>query len=304
MTDVTPPSMDAVAARRWQASVPAQVPPVSPWLHEEVARRMMERLDIITTQPQQWAHWQPVRGGWQAHQALRARYPQAQTWLVPGSSAEEAVLSKSVQRPWWKVWGQQDQSVGTPTAGAVQMVWANMALHQQPRPQELMAQWHQALAVDGFLMFSCLGPDTLRELRDVYGTNGWSQPMHELTDMHDWGDMLVQAGFAEPVMDMERITLTFETPERLVQELRELGRNLAVGRDKTVHGRAWHGQWLQALSQLAQPRHGGKLGLTFEIVYGHAFKPAPRYRVALETGIDLFEMRQMLRGSVKDRSVG
>jgi malonyl-CoA O-methyltransferase len=182
------------------------------------------------------------------------------------------------------------------------MVWANMALHQQPRPQELMAQWHKALAVDGFLMFSCLGPDTLRELRDVYRSKGWSQPMHELTDMHDWGDMLVQAGFAEPVMDMERITLTFETPERMVQELRELGRNLAVGRDRVMHARAWHGQWLQALAQLAQPQHGGKLGLTFELVYGHAFKPAPRARVAQETGIDLIEMRQMLRQSAKDRS--
>ncbi|MEY5028827.1 MAG: hypothetical protein RLZ63_1142 [Pseudomonadota bacterium] len=304
MTDVTPPSMDAVAAQRWLAGVPMQVPPVSPWLHEEVARRMMERLDIITTQPQQWAHWQPVRGGWQAHQALRTRYPEASAWLVPGASAEDVVLRKSVQHPWWKVWRRQDQLVGLPPAGSVQMVWANMALHQHARPQALMAQWHKALAVDGFLMFSCLGPDTLRELRDLYSSMGSPQPMHELTDMHDWGDMLVQAGFAEPVMDMERITLTFETPERLVQELRELGRNLAVGRDKTMHGRAWHGQWLQALSQLAQPRHGGKLGLTFEIVYGHAFKPAPRHRVAQETGIDLFEMRQMLRGSVKDRSVG
>lgn len=302
MTDVAPPSMDAVAAHRWQSGVPAQVPPVSPWLHEEVARRMMERLDIITVQPKLWAHWQPVRGGWQAHQALRARYYQAQTWLVPGSSAEEAVLCKSVRRPWWRVWGRQDQLVGAPPAGAVQMVWANMALHQQPRPQELMAQWHKALAVDGFLMFSCLGPDTLRELRDVYRSKGWSQPMHELTDMHDWGDMLVQAGFAEPVMDMERITLTFETPERMVQELRELGRNLAVGRDRVMHARAWHGQWLQALAQLAQPQHGGKLGLTFELVYGHAFKPAPRARVAQETGIDLIEMRQMLRQSAKDRS--
>ncbi len=302
MTDVTPPSMDAVAAQRWLAQVPAQVPPASPWLHEEVARRMTERLDIITAQPEQWSHWQPVRGGWQAHQALKARYPQARAWLVPGSIAEDALLQKSVQRPWWAVWRKESECVGMPPAGSVQMVWANMVLHQQSRPQEILAQWHKALAVDGFLMFSCLGPDTLRELRELYSAQGWPTPMHELTDMHDWGDMLVQAGFAEPVMDMERITLTFETPERLVQELRELGRNLALGRGSIVRGRVWHGQWLKALSQLAQPRHDGKLGLTFELVYGHAFKPTPRARVAQETGIDLVEMRQMLRQSAKDRS--
>ena len=86
-----------------------------------------------------------------------------------------------------------------------------------------MAQWHRALAVDGYLMFSCLGPDTAKELRAVYADMGWPPAGHAFTDMHDWGDMLVQAGFAEPVMDMERITLTFATPQRLLEELRELG---------------------------------------------------------------------------------
>ncbi len=301
MTDVTPPSMDALAAQRWLDRVPAQVPPTSPWLHEEVARRMMERLDLITPQPAQWAHWQPLRGGWQAHQALRERYPRAPVWLVPGSAAEERVLAQSVQKPWWQRWHSLDQHVGIPAAGGVQMVWANMALHHQPRPQEVLGHWHKALAVDGFLMFSCLGPDTLRELRQIHTAQGWPAPAHEFTDMHDWGDMLVHAGFAEPVMDMERITLTFETPQRLSQELRELGRNLAVTRAPGLRGRGWHAQWQQALMALARPAQGGQLALSFEIIYGHAFKPLARPKVSAETGIDLFEMRQMLRESAKDR---
>ena len=93
------------------------------------------------------------------------------------------------------------------------MLWANMALHMAADPQALIAQWHRALATDGFLMFSCLGPDTLRELRALYAALGWPPAGHEFTDMHDWGDMLVHAGFAEPVMDMERIVLTWDTPE-------------------------------------------------------------------------------------------
>jgi malonyl-CoA O-methyltransferase len=88
------------------------------------------------------------------------------------------------------------------------MLWANMQLHMAADPQALIAQWQQALEVDGFLMFSCLGPDTLRELRAVYAALGWPPPAHEFTDMHDWGDMLVASGFAEPVIDMERITLS------------------------------------------------------------------------------------------------
>ena len=289
--------MDARAARRWLECVPVQVPPVSPWLHEEVARRMMDRLSFITVQPQQWAHWQPVRGGWQAHQALQQHYPQAPVWLVPGSAREAQVLQAGLKRPWWRAWRKDLQHVDAPPAAQMQMVWANMALHHHPEPGQLLAQWQKALAVDGFLMFSCFGPDTLRELRAVYQAQGWPAPSHEFTDMHDWGDMLVQAGFAEPVMDMERITLTFETPQRLVQELRELGRNLSVGRLPGLRGRAWQRQWLQALMTLAQPQHGGKLALTFEVIYGHAFKPAPRHKVAAETGIDLFDMRQMLRRS-------
>ena len=74
--------------------------------------------------------------------------------------------------------------------------------HRKADPQTLLADWHKALKVNGFLMFSCLGPDTAIELREVYRQLGWPPAGHELTDMHDWGDMLVQAGFAEPVMDM------------------------------------------------------------------------------------------------------
>ena len=151
------------------------------------------------------------------------------------------------------------------------------------------------LAQDGFLMFSCLGPDTLIELRTLYAELGWPEPSHAFTDMHDWGDMLVHAGFAEPVMDMERITLTFATPERLLAELRTLGRNLHVGRFAALRGRGWQAKLLQALDQ--RLRRGDQLALSFEIIYGHAFKPAPRAQVSEQTAVSLDAMRSMLRGA-------
>lgn len=167
------------------------------------------------------------------------------------------------------------------------MVWANMALHMAEDPQALIAQWHRALAVDGFLMFSCLGPDTLHELRSLYASMGWPALSHEFTDMHDWGDMLAAAGFAEPVMDMERITLTFDTPERLLTELRGLGRNLHPKRFPGLRGRKWHLQLREAIAQMP-------LQLTFEVIYGHAFKPAPRLNMRAETVLSLAQMREAL----------
>ncbi len=173
------------------------------------------------------------------------------------------------------------------------MLWANMALHTAAAPLQLIQAWHNALAVDGFLMFSCLGPDTCRSLRQLYADLGWGPSAHELTDMHDWGDMLVQAGFDQPVMDMERIELTFASPERAVQELRELGRNLHPQRFASLRGRAWQARLHEAMRQHLM-RPDGQLALTFEVIYGHALKPAPRVRLSEQSAISLRDMRSML----------
>ena len=177
------------------------------------------------------------------------------------------------------------------------MLWANMALHTVHQTHR--RSWHAGVALvapDGFLMFSCLGPDTLRELRTLFAAMGWPAPSHEFTDMHDWGDMLVRAGFAEPVMDMQRITLTFTSPQRLLQELRTLGRNLHPARFGSLRGRAWLARLHMAMdSGLRQTTPGGPLQLTFEIIYGHAFKPMPRMVVQPCTTISLDAMRHALR---------
>lgn len=286
MADLTPPTIDPSAAKRWQG-MPLSA---SPWLHEEVAQRMQERLDWIKQQPDSWVHWSPLSGGMQAHGSLAQRYPSAACAVLETSPQRAAQVAQTLKRSWWSAqrWLQPQTQVGSQVTQPAQMLWANMCLHMAADPQALMAQWHRALKVGGFLMFSCLGPDTLKELRALYQSLGWSAPSHEFTDMHDWGDMLVAVGFAEPVMDVERITLTFESPERLLQELRGLGRNLHVGRFQGMRGRRWHAELLAAVAK--QP-----LQLTFEVVYGHAFKPAPRLTVSAQSEISLDEMRATLR---------
>ena len=285
MSDQPPPTIDPAAARRWQHLPLAD----SPWLHEEVSRRMQERLPWIKLQPASWIDWQPLHGGTQAHALLAQHYPKAACTVLECDATAAARAAKSFITPRWKpqAWLQPKTTVVTRIDQPAAMLWSNMALHMAADPLALIAQWHQAIEVDGFLMFSCLGPDTLMELRTLYRSLNWPAPSHEFTDMHDWGDMLLSAGFAEPVMDMERITLTFATPERLLQELRGLGRNLFWGRFPALRGRRWQRQLLDALAR--QP-----LQLTFEVIYGHAFKPAPRLSVSAHSEISLEQMRVAL----------
>jgi malonyl-CoA O-methyltransferase len=156
---------------------------------------MQERLQWMAKPPQSWLDWEPVRGGLQAHALVAQRYPQAQSWVhEPQAQRAEAAPRRWASLVEHGALGGQATRFGLPAAGqAVDMLWANMQLHMAADPQALLAQWHKALAVDGFVMFSCLGPDTAQELRDAYQQAGWPAAGHSFTDMHDWGDMLVQA---------------------------------------------------------------------------------------------------------------
>ena len=289
------PGLDPAASARWmRRSVPD-----SPWLHEEVGARMADRLQWFREPPRSWLHWEPLNGGVQTHRRLRERLPAAPCWVASERPLDaQAATAESPPATWNPlrrrtpvtppVW-QPGQGVG--------MVWANMLLHAVPQPAALIRQWHSAIDVGGFLMFSCHGPDSLKELRAVYDRLGWPAPAHAFTDMHDWGDMLVHAGFAEPVMDMERLVLTYSSGDALLDELRGLGRNLASARATATRGRAWRARLVQALESGLPRQPDGRLTLTMEIVYGHAFKPQPRVPVATSSRVGLDDMRAMLRGT-------
>ena len=285
-----PPSLDPVACARW-AAWPHDS---SPWLHEEIARRMEDRLQWIRLQPKSWVDWAPVSGGLKAHALLRQRYPQAQVAVIEPTPKRQAHARAALGGNWLQRLTKQGPRFEAPAEGSADMLWANMALHTSADPQALLHQWHQLLAVDGFVMFSCLGPDTLKELQAVYQTQGWTPPAHAFTDMHDWGDMLVQAGFAEPVMDMERITLTYADADSLLAECRLLGRNLHRERFAHLRGKQWLAQLKAALLALAQPQQDGRLALTVEVIYGHALKPLPRLKVQSESTVSLQDMRTLL----------
>jgi malonyl-CoA O-methyltransferase len=159
-------------------------------------------------------------------------------------------------------------------SGTIGLVWSNMALHWAADPLAALREFHRVLAVDGLLMFSTLGPDTLAELREAAG----GARVHAFADMHDLGDMLVAAGFAEPVMDTERVTMLYEDGAALLADLRASGQTCALAAPPGAPRRGLAGRgFLGALQErLAAQRREGKLAVRYEVVYGHAWKPAPK----------------------------
>lgn len=287
------PGLDPTAARRWRERIPLQ----SPWLHEEIGRRMAERLPWIKQQPQVWLDWGPMQGGVQVHQQVAALYPQAQQWLAgPGAAAAAEHIRRASPKSWNPLrWLAAGATIHTRETEFADLLWANMALHQEASPPQCLLHWLRCLKVNGFLMFSALGPDSLRELRAVYARHGWPMPTHPYTDMHDLGDMLVEAGYAEPVMDMERMTLAYPNAARLLQDLRAWGRNFNRERFPALRGRHWLRALEQALEAELPHDAQGQLLLSFEVVYGHAVKPAPRVKMSSSSQVPLEQMRAMLR---------
>ena len=141
-----------------------------PWLHGEIARRLVERLAPIRTEPRRIVEWWAALGGGDAE--LRAAYPRAERVAVEPDAAWAERRRAAERRPWWSLSSARarvlDERASDAEIGRAQLVWANMALHLVVDPPALFARWHALLEVEGLVVFSCLGPGTLRELRELY----------------------------------------------------------------------------------------------------------------------------------------
>jgi len=154
------------------------------------------------------------------------------------------------------------------------LVWSNLALQWVNDLPRAFGEVRRVLKVGGLFTFTTFGPDTLGELRRAFAGIDAATHTNRFVDMHDIGDMLVAAGFADPVMDMEHVTLTFESPAALLAELKAIGAtNRTRGRPRGLTGRARFARLTAALEKL---RENGRIPATFEVVYGHAWKGEPR----------------------------
>jgi malonyl-CoA O-methyltransferase len=154
-------------------------------------------------------------------------------------------------------------------SGSIGLAWSNLMLHWLDDPLPAFKELHRVLEVGGLLCFATLGPDTLKELRQAAQKIGVGDTARRFLDMHDLGDMLVAAGFGDPVMDMEMITLSYPTPRAFLADQRHLG-----VRDALLGQQGWR-DWRRLLGAWTQDADG-RLPASFEIVYGHAWKPEPR----------------------------
>jgi len=270
--------------------------PSLPWLHEEIARRLGERLLPMRATPVRMIDWWASVGGGAA--TLKATYPKAERVAVePRIAAAPIAARPAAARPWWSLTRTPAATVhddaDDAAIGRAQLVWSNMALHFVRDPPALFARWHGLLDVEGLVVFSCLGPGTLRELRTLYAACGWPAPTPDFVDMHDLGDMLVHAGFADPVLDQETLTLRWKNAAALLAELHQLGGNTAPDRVAGLRTPAWRRRLLDALTARADA--DGSIALAVEVAYGHGFKAAPRPRPGEPVAVPLEDMRAMMR---------
>lgn len=269
----SPQGIDPGQARRRFARAAKTYAAASP-LEAEIGTRMLERLAYVRVTPRRIldAGAGPAREA----RALRKRYPGAALLSLDASLA----MLRAGRRPrGWRAWLQRspfslavaaDFGCMPLVEGGVDLLWSNMALHWAAAPEAVLREFARVLAPSGLLMFSTLGPDTLKELRQAAGADR----VHSFMDMHDLGDALVAAGFAAPVMDAEFVTLTYADPEGLLADLRRSGQTSArVDRARGLRGR----QFLDGLrAALVAQAGGGRISATFEVVYGHAWKGEKR----------------------------
>ena len=258
-------------------------------LQREIGQRMAERLALVRLEPAKILDAGCGTGDGMGE--LRTRFPSALTVGLDVAfamlvAARRRASSPVAERPILaRLFGAAPEGGASAlvcadacrlplAAGSVDLVWSNLVLHWVADPLPALAEFLRALRVGGLLMFTTLGPDTLSELRAAFSQADRATHVSRFLDMHDIGDMLVHAGFAEPVMDMEKLTLTYTEPMALMRDLRAIGaRNATAGRPRGLMGRHC---WQRMIEALETFRRDGRLPATFEVVYGHAWKPEPR----------------------------
>lgn len=257
-------------------------------LQREVGTRMAERLDVVKIAPRAILDAGCGTGDAQAEFAVRfpsARYVGLDVALpMLGVARAKSRRSRGALASVFATFaGGRD--AGKPgyvggdiasmpfAAESFGLVWSNLALQWVGDLPGALAEINRVIGIDGLLTFSTFGPDTLKEVRAAFTGVDRHAHVSRFTDMHDIGDMLVGAGFADPVMHMERVTLTYGDGLAMMRDLKALGAtNATRDRPRALMGRR---RWERALASLEAMRRDGRIPATFEVIYGHAWKVAP-----------------------------
>ena len=241
-------------------------------LQREVGTRLLERLDYIRFAPARILDAGAGTGFCQ--QQLAARYPAAEIHaldIAPGMLCQARGKSG-----WLRRLKRRDRFVcadvqALPYAGeSMDMIVSNLTLQWCLNPEAVFGEWRRVLKPGGLLLFTSFGPDTLKELRQCWSKVDAYTHVNNFADMHDLGDAMLRAGFSDPVMDMEMITVTYEDVLGIMRDLKQIGaHNVTRGRARGLTGKGR----LQGLRQAYEEyRRQGRLPVSHEVLYGLAWR--------------------------------
>ncbi len=245
-------------------------------LQQTIAQRLLERLDLIKLQPQRILDVGAGTG--QLTLQLTRRYKNCE---VIALDLAPAMLKLARQRLGMldKWFGKQRFICGDadhlPLAdNSVDMIISNFAIQWCSDLDQTFTEFQRVLKPDGLLLFTTFGPDTLKELRQAWRTVDDAIHVNSFIDMHDIGDAMMRAKFSDPVMDTERLTLTYKDGMAVMRDLKAMGaHNVSAGRSHALTGKQKLQQMLCAYDKFKNS--DGLLPATYEVVYGHAWGAAP-----------------------------
>ncbi len=246
-------------------------------VQREIGQRMLERLDLIKLTPRRILDVGCGTGLWS--EQLGQRYRQAELIaldLAPGMVQQ----ARARLSAWRRRFGKQrflcaDAEQLPLATDSVDMIFSNVTLQWCQDLDRTFAEFRRVLRPGGLLIFSTFGPDTLTELRQAWAAADDAVHVNAFIDMHDIGDALLRAGVADPVMDMEKITLTYRDIKTLMRELKEIGaHNVTRGRNHGLTGKGKLARMMAAYEDFR--RADGLLPVTYEVVYGHAWGAEPQ----------------------------
>ncbi|MDH5285917.1 MAG: malonyl-ACP O-methyltransferase BioC [Betaproteobacteria bacterium] len=273
-------------------------------LQREVGRRLAARLDVVRLEPARVLDIGCGTG--EATAELVARYPRAHVvgldlaWPMARAASDRLGRGRSLYRrllaPLAGDGGSNahvvcGDALALPLSGVcVDLVFSNLALQWVNDLPRAFAEMRRVLRVGGLATFTTFGPDTLRELRAAFARADGHTHVGRFADMHDVGDMLVRAGFADPVMDAETFCLEYPSPRALMLDLRAIGAtNATRGRPRALTGK---GRMARVYRELERMMRDSRLPATFEVVYGHAWKGEPR---ATDAGLPIVKLERRPR---------
>jgi malonyl-CoA O-methyltransferase len=257
-------------------------------LQREIGQRLIERLELIRLQPAAILDLGAGTGAFS--KALLQRYRKAD---VIALDVALNMLRHTQRRGGWfrKPCCVCSDGEHLPFADdSFDFIFSNLMLQWCMDLESVFTELRRVLAPGGLLMFTTLGPDTLKELRASWQAVDGYTHVNSFIDMHDVGDALVNTHWAEPVMDAERITVTYREVRTLMQDLKHLGaHNVTAGRPRGLTGKY---RWQQVAGAYEQFRVEGVLPASYEVVYGHAWSPLNKHAAAGEIEVPLASLQR------------